>query len=172
MEENTTLIPVEEETVLSPEAEEAPAPETPKLGMKWHGFLCFWLPFSGITGIIGSIVALISTSLMINSLLDKNPAEYIVSEYIRYILLLAFSILMIIVWVGLHKFRRGAPKFYMLLSGLYTLAMSVPSVISNLTLGIPIAQALLLLLPSYVFQAIYLWLNHIYFRKRAHLYVN
>ncbi len=162
MEENTTPISVEE----------APVSNAPKLGMKWHGFLCFWLPFSGITGIIASILALISTSLTIHSILDKNPAVYVVGEYMRYILLLVFSILLIIAWVGLHKFRRGAPRFYMLLSGLYTLAISVPTVISNLTLGIPMLQSVLLILPSCVFKAIYLWLNHIYFRKRAHLYIN
>ena len=163
MEENMNPISVEKE---------APAPEAPKLGMKWHSFLCFWLPFTGIMGIIGAIFAAVSTSLMINSLLDMNSIGYIVSEYMRYFFILVFGILMILAWVGLHKFRRGAPKFFLLQSGLYTLALSIPTLISNLAIGIPTGEALLLLLPPYVGKGVYLWLNHIYFRKRAHLYVN
>lgn len=146
--------------------------EENKLGMKWHGFLCFWLPFSGITGILGSIFSLAGTIFTADSHLERYAPGYVAFEYFRYTVLLIFGVLLIIAWVGLHKFRKGAPRFYILLSGVYALIMTVLMVFTMIFIGTPVQTACLFTLPALVVSGMYLWLNHIYFRKRAHLYIN
>ncbi len=173
MNENITPIPAEE----APAAEPAEIPAPPKkLGMKWHHFLCFILPFSGIMGTISALILLIFMIAdgfsSLQFLLEQTTMVYVVCEVLKFLTLLVTCILMILAWVGLHKFRRGSPRFYMAVLAFYTVTISLLTAVYEISINTSAGWVLVSVLPGLAIQGIYIWLNSIYFRKRAHLYVN
>jgi len=149
---------------------EAPAPEAPKPGMKWHSFLCGWLLIMGTLSILLSAIGIILYLLTGPKAYEFLSPGLFACSILRNVITIGCSILMLWAGLGLRRFRKRGPWLYMLQLGPY-------AVLSNL---LDMVERALSDLPAFhysvpvnlVIVGVFLWLNHIYFRKRAHLYVN
>lgn len=166
MEENITPIPVEEETVLLPEAEDVPTPEAPKLGMKWHHFLSGWLLWIGGAGILFSLIGIVLYIVNRNMYLPVDLTFLILQN----VLTLGICVLVIRAWQDLEHYRKTGPKRYMAQYGIGVTANILLDMIECAVRGLPMFDISILI--SLAWAALFLHWNAVYFRKRAHLYVN
>lgn len=149
---------------------ETSAPETPKLGMKWHNFLCGWLLIAGILGILLSAIGIVLYLLTGPEAYAFLSPGLFVCSILRNILTIGCGVLMIFAWLDLSNFRKTGPRLYMFQFGLYFVLSNILEMVERGLGGQPVFS--FSMLTPFVIAAVFLWLNHIYFRKRAHLYVN
>lgn len=149
---------------------EAPSPEAPKLGMKWHSFLCGWLLIMGILGILLSAIGIVLYLLTGPEAYEFLSPGLFACAILRNVITIGCGVLMIFAWLDLSNFRKDGPRLYMFQYGLYVVLSSILDMVENGLSGQPVFP--FSMLTPFVVAAVFLWLNHIYFRKRAHLYVN
>lgn len=145
---------------------EAPAPEAPKLGMRWHHFLSGWLLWIGIAGILFSVIGIV---IYLCSPVLYTPVDR-TFNILQNILTIGVSILVIRAWVDLEHFRKTGPRRYMAQYGISVTAGILLGMIESAVRGFPLFDYSIL--TNLIVAAVFLRLNAVYFRKRAHLYVN
>ena len=156
MEENTTPISVEE----------APASNAHKLGMKWHHFLSGWLLWIGGAGILFSLIGIVL--YIVNA--EMYPPVDLTFLILKNVLTLGICVLVIRAWQDLEHFRKTGPRRYMAQHGIGITANLLLDMIECAVKGLPIFNISILI--NLAVTALFLHWNAVYFRKRAHLYVN
>ena len=149
---------------------EITAPEAPKLGMKWHSFLCGWLLIIGTLSILLSAIGIVLYLLTGPEAYDALSPGLFVCSILQNVIAIGCGVLMIFAWLDLSNFRRTGPRLYMFQFGLYFVLSNVLDMVERGLGGQPVFSFSLLI--PFVIAAVFLWLNHVYFRKRAHLYIN
>lgn len=168
------------ENIPTPQASENPKPinkQNEELGMKWYKFLIwFELIFSPIINFADGVLCISGfeyEGLGISSTSAINLPEYRFFDIIYGILLIAMAAFGLYTRFRLSKFKSDAPKIYIaydivatVLNGLYTVIGAILS--ANEGFGSAMSSLAGLVLG----EALYVWLNIIYFKKRKHLFVN
>lgn len=149
---------------------ESSVPEAPKLGMKWHSFLCGWLLIMGILVILLSAIGIILYLVTGPEAYEFLSPGLFACSILQDVIMIGRGVLMIFAWLDLSNFRKNGPRLYMFQYGLYVVLSSILNMVENGLSGQPVFP--FSMLTPFVVAAVFLWLNHIYFRKRAHLYVN
>ena len=152
--------------------EYTPVPEQtlPEPGMKWYGFLKFWLPFSGILAIVTMPVHIVLQLQMTAIYTEYYSTAMTVCSILQDLCRAACGGLMLVVWRAMVNFRERAPRLYMAQYAIYFFASLVLTMIGNVAGGDPLYQDYMAL--DLVIAALFLWANEVYFRKRAHLFIN
>ncbi len=151
----------------------------PELGMKWFKFLIyFWLFFGAFEDFAQSLVLFFNYK---NELIDF--------EYYFYGNLRWLGILFAVVWLAiaaygiyirfrLARFRKGAPKQYIIYEIINKVVLLVFSFAGELAMCQEMMIATLIsiligvIIGSVLGGLVYIYLNVIYFRKRDHLFVS
>lgn len=149
---------------------EDPAPEAPKLGMKWHHFLSGWLLWIGIAGILSSIIGIILCLATPELLIPLYTPVDLTFSILQFILTIGISILVIRAWLDLEHYRKAGPKRYMAQYGISVTAGILLGMVESGVKGLPVFDFSIVI--NLAIAALFLHWNAVYFRKRAHLYVN
>ena len=158
-------------------SEEQPLEQNqPELGMKWFKFLIyFMLFFSAFEDLLQSLV-----------LFFNYENEFLGFEYFFYGELRWLGILFAVIWLAiaaygiyirfrLAKFRKGAPKQYIIYEIVNQVVFLVFSLAGEFAMGqsdMMIASMIGGVIGSVLGGFVYIYPNVIYFRKRDHLFVN
>lgn len=149
---------------------EAPISEAPRPGMKWHSFLCGWLLIVGGLGLILSVIGYgLSIFSRPRAMEHLSPALF-ACFLAQGLITMGCSALML--WAGreLRRFRKRGLRLYMLQLGLYAILSNLLDTVERALGGLPAFHYSVPV--NLVIVGVFLWLNHLYFRRRAHLYVN
>ena len=148
----------------------------PELGMKWFKFLIyFWLFFGALEDLAQSLV-----------LFFNYENEFLDFEYYFYGNLRWLGILFAVVWLAiaaygiyirfrLAKFRKGAPKQYIIYEIVNQAVFLIFSLAGEFAMGqsdMMIASLVGGIIGSVLGGFVYIYPNIIYFKKRDHLFVN
>ncbi len=164
--ENNPIVPEEQPTEQG----------QPELGMKWFKFLIyFMLFFSALEDLLQSLV-----------LFFNYENEFLGFEYFFYGELRWLGILFAVIWLAiaaytiyirfrLAKFRKGAPKQYIIYEIVNQAVFLIFSLAGEFAMGqsdMMIASMIGGVIGSVLGGFVYIYPNIIYFKKRDHLFVN
>lgn len=152
--------------------ENTPAPEQtlPEPGMKWYNFLRFWLPFSGILAIVTMPIDIVLQLQMAATYTEYYTPAMTGWNIVQSVFNAGCGGLMLVAWRALVHRRERAPQLYMAQYAIYFFCSLVLTMVTNVAGGEPLYQDYMAL--DLVIAALFLWANEVYFRKRAHLFVN
>ena len=147
-----------------------PACEAPNPGMKWHNFLKFWLPFSGILSLACLPIEIVLELQNAFTYTEYYTPAMTTWNIVQSVFNGCCGVLMLIVWRALVNFRESAPRLFMAQYAIRFFGGLLLAMVVNVAEGGPLYRNYMELDP--VIAALFLWANDVYFRKRAHLYIN
>lgn len=164
-------------------------PYGPGLGMKWYKFLIYFVLFVAALGYLGiGISAFTSNNLYFSNVFFGVPLDLTSAFHAYYstlriidilygIVLIAMAAGAIYVRMQLAAFRANGPKLFLCLWAAVTVVqmihdMAVLAIVTRADANALLSPSVATIIGQLIGMGIYIVLNNIYFKKRAHLFVN